>query len=156
MYMGAWRPHVCIRQVRKKQYLHGQEQELVMPKEFSRTDRFSQQLQREVAVILQREIKDPRVVMPTISDVEVSRDLAYAKVFVTFLNDDPDAVKEALAVLNDAAGYIRTLLGKRLKARITPNLRFEYDRSLSEGIRMSKLVNDAVASDEERKKNSEK
>lgn len=127
-----------------------------MPKEFSRTDRFSQQLQREVAVILQREIKDPRVVMPTISDVEVSRDLAYAKVFVTFLNDDPDAVKEALAVLNDAAGYIRTLLGKRLKARITPNLRFEYDRSLSEGIRMSKLVNDAVASDEERKKNSEK
>lgn len=127
-----------------------------MPKEFSRTDRFSQQLQREVAVILQREIKDPRVVMPTISDVEVSRDLAYAKVFVTFLNDDADAVKEALAVLNDAAGYIRTLLGKRLKARITPNLRFEYDRSLSEGIRMSKLVNEAVASDEERKKNSEK
>ncbi|MGX5914495.1 30S ribosome-binding factor RbfA [Aliidiomarina sp. Khilg15.8] len=127
-----------------------------MPKEFSRTDRFSQQLQREVAVILQREIKDPRVVMPTISDVEVSRDLAYAKVFVTFLNDDADTVKEALAVLNDAAGYIRTLLGKRLKARVTPNLRFEYDRSLTEGIRMSKLVNEAVASDEERKKNSEK
>ncbi|RUO27065.1 ribosome-binding factor A [Aliidiomarina minuta] len=127
-----------------------------MGKEFSRTDRFSQQLQREVAQILQREIKDPRVVMPTISDVEVSRDLAYAKVFVTFLNDDQDEVKEALQVLNDAAGFIRTLLGKRLKARITPNLRFEHDSSLNEGIRMSKLVNEAIASDEARKNKSEK
>lgn len=136
-------------------FVFGQ-QELEMGKEFSRTDRFSQQLQREVAQILQREIKDPRVVMPTISDVEVSRDLAYAKVFVTFLNDDQDEVKEALKVLNDAAGFIRTLLGKRLKARITPNLRFEHDSSLNEGIRMSKLVNEAIASDEARKNKSEK
>lgn len=123
-----------------------------MPKEFSRTDRFSQQLQREVAQILQREIKDPRVVMPTVSDVEVSRDLAYAKVFVTFLNDDEESVKAALKVLNEATGYIRSLLGKRLKARITPNLRFEYDSSLSEGIRMSRLVGEATQRDAERKK----
>ena len=123
-----------------------------MGKEFSRSDRFSQQLQREVAQILQREIKDPRVVMPTVSDVEVSKDLAYAKVFVTFLNDDEDGIKEALKVLNEANGYIRTLLGKRLKARITPNLRFEYDPSLNEGIRMAKLVGEATQRDAERKK----
>lgn len=123
-----------------------------MGKEFSRTDRFSQQLQREVAQILQREIKDPRVVMPTVSEVEVSRDLAYAKVFVTFLNDDVDSVKAALKVLNEATGYIRTILGKRLKARVTPNLRFEYDGSLTEGIRMSRLVDEATQRDAERKK----
>lgn len=125
-----------------------------MAKEFSRTDRFSQQLQREVAQILQREIKDPRVVMPTVSDVEVSRDLAYAKVFVTFLNDDAESVKEALSVLNEATGYIRSLLGKRLKARVTPNLRFEYDPSLNEGIRMAKLVGEATARDAQRKKDA--
>lgn len=125
-----------------------------MGKEFSRSDRFSQQLQREVAQILQREIKDPRVVMPTVSDVEVSKDLAYAKVFVTFLNGDEDSIKQALKVLNEANGYIRTLLGKRLKARITPNLRFEYDPSLSEGIRMAKLVGEATQRDAERKKNA--
>lgn len=125
-----------------------------MGKEFSRSDRFSQQLQREVAQILQREIKDPRVVMPTVSDVEVSKDLAYAKVFVTFLNGDEDSIKQVLKVLNEANGYIRTLLGKRLKARITPNLRFEYDPSLSEGIRMAKLVGEATQRDAERKKNA--
>ena len=123
-----------------------------MGKEFSRSDRFSQQLQREVAQILQREIKDPRVVMPTVSDVDVSKDLAYAKVYVTFLNDDDDSIKQALKVLNEANGYIRTLLGKRLKARITPNLRFEYDPSLNEGIRMAKLVGEATQRDAERKK----
>lgn len=125
-----------------------------MGKEFSRTDRFSQQLQREVAQILQREIKDPRVVMPTVSDVEVSKDLAYAKVFVTFLNDDEKSIEQALKVLNEANGFIRTLLGKRLKARITPNLRFEYDPSLNEGIRMAKLVGEATQRDAERKKNA--
>lgn len=128
--------------------------EFEMGKEFSRSDRFSQQLQREIAQILQREVKDPRVVMPTVSDVEVSRDLAYAKVFVTFLNDDEESVKQALKVLNEANGYIRTLLGKRVKARITPNLRFEYDPSLGEGIRMAKLVGEATQRDAERKKNA--
>lgn len=122
-----------------------------MSKGFSRADRFSQQLQREVAVILQREIKDPRVVLPTVSDVEVSRDLAYAKVFITFLQDDADQVREALKVLNDASGYIRTLLGKRLRARITPEIKFVHDPSLNEGLRMDKLVRDARDADERKK-----
>lgn len=119
-----------------------------MKKEFSRTDRFSQQMQREIAMILQREIKDPRVVMPTVSDVEVSKDLAYAKVFVTFLQDDQEQVKVALKVLNEASGYIRSLLGKRIKSRITPELRFVHDVSLMEGIRMAQLVRDARERDE--------
>ncbi|TRW49399.1 30S ribosome-binding factor RbfA [Aliidiomarina halalkaliphila] len=123
-----------------------------MKKEFSRTDRFSQQMQREIAMILQREIKDPRVVMPTVSDVEVSKDLAYAKVFVTFLNDDEDQVKVALKVLNEASGYMRSLLGKRIKSRITPELRFVHDVSLLEGIRMAKLVREARERDDAKNK----
>lgn len=59
-----------------------------MSREFKRSDRVAQELQKEVAVILQREVKDPRIGMVTVSDVEVSRDLAYAKIFVTFLFDN--------------------------------------------------------------------
>ena len=114
-----------------------------MPQDFSRTERVRHQLQREIAMILQREVKDPRVSMVTVSDVEVSRDLAYAKVFVTFFNDASDQVKQAVKILNEAAGFIRSLLGKRIKARVVPELKFHHDTSLNEGIRMSKLVAEA-------------
>lgn len=121
-----------------------------MGKDFSRTDRVGQQYQREIAMILQREIKDPRVSLVTVSAVEVSRDLAYAKVFVTFMQDDENAVKAGLKVLNEASGFIRSLLGKRVRARITPELRFAHDPSLNEGIRMSRLVDEAIRNDKKR------
>ncbi|PTB85211.1 30S ribosome-binding factor RbfA [Pseudidiomarina aestuarii] len=121
-----------------------------MGKDFSRTDRVGQQYQREIAMILQREIKDPRVSLVTVSAVEVSRDLAYAKVFVTFMQDDDNAVKAGLKVLNEASGFIRSLLGKRVRARITPKLRFVHDPSLNEGIRMSRLVDEAIRNDKQR------
>jgi ribosome-binding factor A len=119
----------------------------IMAREYARTDRVGQQIQKEIAIILMREIKDPRLSMTTVSAVEVTRDLAYAKVFVTFYNDDPEDIKASLEVLADAEGYIRSLLGKRLRARIMPHLRFVYDSSMSEGVRMSALVDQAVASD---------
>ena len=80
-----------------------------MAKEFSRSQRVSQEMQKEIALILQREIKDPRVGMATVSGIELSRDLAYAKVFVTFLNvltdnADPDTVKNGIKALQDASG----------------------------------------------------
>ena len=118
-----------------------------MAREYARTDRVGQQIQKEIAVILMREIKDPRLSMTTVSAVEVTRDLAYAKVFVTFFNDNQDDIKASLEVLAEAEGYIRSLLGKRLRARIMPHLRFIYDSSMSEGVRMSALVDQAVASD---------
>ncbi len=118
-----------------------------MAREYARTDRVGQQIQKEIAVILMREIKDPRLSMTTVSAVEVTRDLAYAKVFVTFFNDDAEKIKASLEVLAEAEGYIRSLLGKRLRARIMPHLRFIYDSSMSEGVRMSALVDQAVASD---------
>jgi len=118
-----------------------------MAREYARTDRVGQQIQKEIAVILMREIKDPRLSMTTVSAVEVTRDLAYAKVFVTFFNDNAEDIKASLEVLAEAEGYIRSLLGKRLRARIMPHLRFVYDSSMSEGVRMSALVDQAVASD---------
>jgi len=118
-----------------------------MAREYARTDRVGQQIQKEIAIILMREIKDPRLSMTTVSAVEVTRDLAYAKVFVTFFDDDADKIKSSVEVLNEAEGYIRSLLAKRLRARIMPHLRFVYDQSMAEGVRMSSLVDQAVASD---------
>ncbi|EIJ70599.1 30S ribosome-binding factor RbfA [Pasteurella bettyae] len=122
-----------------------------MAREFKRSDRVAQELQKEVAVILQREVKDPRVGMVTVSDVEVSRDLAYAKVFVTFLfNNDEEAIAQGMKALEKAAPYIRSLVGKAMRLRIVPELRFEYDQSLVEGMRMSNLVTNVVRHDKER------
>ncbi|EPF13961.1 MULTISPECIES: 30S ribosome-binding factor RbfA [Cedecea] len=128
-----------------------------MAKEFGRPQRVSQELQKEIAIILQREIKDPRLgMMTTVSGVEVSRDLAYAKVFVTFLNDkDEEAIKEGIKVLQDASGYIRTLVGKAMRLRIVPELTFFYDNSLVEGMRMSNLVSNVIRHDDERRVNTD-
>ena len=126
-----------------------------MAREFARTDRVAQEIQREIAVILQREIKDPRLGMLTVSSVEITRDLAYAKVFVTFFDDSDEVVKESVALLNDAAGYIRSILAKTLRARIMPNLRFVYDKSLAEGVRMTSIVNQVIREDERKAKLNE-
>ncbi len=130
-----------------------------MAKEFGRPQRVAQEMQKEIAIILQREIKDPRVgMMTTVSGVEVSRDLAYAKVFVTFLNvltenDEPDLVKNGIKALQEASGFIRSLLGKAMRLRIVPELTFFYDNSLVEGMRMSNLVTSVVKHDDERRVN---
>ncbi|AUQ24122.1 30S ribosome-binding factor RbfA [Dickeya zeae] len=123
-----------------------------MAKEFSRTQRVAQEMQKEIAIIIQREVKDPRVGMATVSGVEVSRDLAYAKVFVTFLNDnEPEQVKVGVKALQDASGFIRMLLGKAMRLRVVPELTFSYDNSLVEGMRMSNLVTRVVKRDAERR-----
>ncbi|ANE76044.1 30S ribosome-binding factor RbfA [Dickeya solani] len=123
-----------------------------MAKEFSRTQRVAQEMQKEIAIIIQREVKDPRVGMATVSGVEVSRDLAYAKVFVTFLNDnEPEQVKAGVKALQDASGFIRMLLGKAMRLRVVPELTFSYDNSLVEGMRMSNLVTNVVRRDAERR-----
>lgn len=122
-----------------------------MAREYSRTERVAQQIQKEIAVILQREVKDPRLSMATVSSVDVTRDLAYAKVFVTFFTNDNDEISQSVEILNEAAGFIRSLLAKQLRARIMPQLRFVYDNSLAEGMRMTSLVDEAIAKDKERR-----
>lgn len=122
-----------------------------MPKEFSRTQRVAQQLQKELAMILQREVRDSRLGMVTISDVEVSRDLAYAKVFVTFLCIGEQTPESCLAALREHEVQIRMMLGKQIRLRLTPEIRFYYDNTLVEGMRMSNLVTEVINSDKRRK-----
>ncbi|SUT86261.1 30S ribosome-binding factor RbfA [Actinobacillus equuli subsp. haemolyticus] len=127
-----------------------------MSREFKRSDRVAQELQKEIAVILQREVKDPRIGMVTVSDVEVSRDLAYAKIFVTFLFDnDQSAIEQGMKGLEKASPYIRSLVGKAMRLRIVPELRFIYDQSLVEGMRMSNLVSNVIKNDEAKHKEDE-
>ena len=118
-----------------------------MAKEYSRTSRVAQQIQKELARIIQQEVKDPRIGMATISGVDVTRDLAYAKVFVTFLTIGEQTNEESLAGLNAASGYIRRLLGKAMRLRIVPELRFCFDETLTEGLRISEMVSSAVKAD---------
>jgi len=118
---------------------------------FSRTERIADQIQRDLAVLLQRELKDPRLGLPTISGVKVSKDLSYADVYITFMAiEDPAKVKEALQVLDNAAGLLRSLLSKSIKLRVMPRLRFHYDETIVEGPRISALINAAVAEDKAR------
>ncbi|MDW7745809.1 30S ribosome-binding factor RbfA [Halomonas sp.] len=118
-------------------------------REFKRTDRVADQLQKELAVLIQREVKDPRLGMVTVSGVEVSRDLGYADVHVTLLGEQtPERIKENLAVLKRAAGFLRSQIARRIKLRHVPELRFHYDESVVRGQRLSSLIDEAVASDQ--------
>ncbi|MCE8017487.1 30S ribosome-binding factor RbfA [Halomonas sp. MCCC 1A17488] len=120
-------------------------------REFKRTDRVGDQLQKELAVLIQREVKDPRLGMVTVSGVTVSRDLGYADVYVTLLGEDsPERIKENLKVLRQAAGFLRSQIARRIKLRHVPELRFHYDESVVRGQRLSSLIDEAVESDRAR------
>ena len=116
-----------------------------MPREFPRTRRVGEQIQREVAGLLQEDFKDPRLGMISVSGVEVSRDLAHAKIYISVLGREED-VSETIKVLNKAAGFLRHQLGQRMRLRSVPQLRFLYDGSLAEGARMDALIAEALAS----------
>lgn len=122
-----------------------------MQRDFSRTDRVAQQVQQEIAMILQRDFKDPRVGWVTVSSVEVSKDLAYVTVFVTLLGqeDNKEKVEESIEILNKAGGFFRSEIGKRMRLRIVPEVKFEYDASLVTGIEMSKKVDAAINKDKD-------
>ena len=117
-----------------------------MPREFTRAERVSDAVQQELAVLIRSEVRDPRVGMVNITDVSVSRDLAYGKIFVSFVDDrDQQQIDEALAALNGAAGYLRKLLAGSIKLRVTPQLTFIYDESGRRGQHLSALIYYAVS-----------
>ncbi|ALM51076.1 30S ribosome-binding factor RbfA [Halomonas huangheensis] len=120
-------------------------------REFKRTDRVADQLQKELAVLIQREVKDPRLGMVTVSGVSVSRDLGYADVHITLLGEQtPERIKENLGVLKRASGFLRSQIGRRIKLRHVPELRFHYDESVVRGQHLSSLIEEAVATDRSR------
>lgn len=119
-----------------------------MAKQYSRAQRVGDQIQRELAMLIPREVKDPRLGFVTLTGVDVSRDMGHAKIFITLMNNDnAEDIKENLTLLNEAAGYLRMLLGKAMKIRSVPQLHFHYDESISRGAYMSALIEKAVASD---------
>lgn len=132
-----------------------------------RVQRVADQIQRELASLIQMEVNDPRVGMVSVTGVEVSRDIAHAKVYVTVLNtltDDAEInnsiltepseldkleIKENIDALNKAAGFLRSLLAKRLSTRSVPKLRFYYDGSIQRGQQLSSLIDSALAADQD-------
>jgi len=117
-----------------------------MPREFTRAERVSDAVQRELAVLIRDEVRDPRVGMVSVTDVDVSRDLAYAKIHVTFIGDQTQKeIDEAMAALNGASGYLRKLLASNIKLRITPKLTFLFDESGRRGQYLSSLIDYAIS-----------
>ncbi|MCQ8130349.1 30S ribosome-binding factor RbfA [Methylomonas rivi] len=121
-----------------------------MPKEFGRSQRVASQMQKELALILQRDVHDKRVGFVTVNEVVLSKDLAVAKIYITVLNAD-DAGKSAnVKALNEISPFIRHELAKRMRLRHISELHFLYDHSFDTGMRVSELlheVNDGAPAD---------
>lgn len=123
-----------------------------MAKEYSRTQRIGDQMQRELSDLIRREVKDPRVGLVTITAVDVSRDLGHAKVFITVMGQDGvDAVPQTLKALTSAASFLRLHLGRVMQLRSVPQLHFHFDESVSRGVHLSALIERAVAEDRQHK-----
>lgn len=121
-----------------------------MAKEYKRTDRVADHLQRELASLLQFEVRDPRIGMVSITGVDVSKDLGYAKVYCTVLGkEDASQAEEAMAALNKAAGFMRTRMSKDSTMRTVPQLRFFFDNSVGHGAYLEDLIERAVAADDD-------
>ena len=119
-----------------------------MAREYNRTDRVADYLREELASLIQQQMRDPRVAMVSITDVEVSKDLGHARVFYTALGkDSAEEAKEVTEVLNKAAGFLRTQLSKDSNLRVMPSLRFVFDASVGRGRYMEDLIERAVSSD---------
>lgn len=113
-----------------------------MPKEFGRNSRVSSQMQKELSLILQRDISDPRLGFITINEVVVTKDLAVAKVYVTVLNADDEGKRSNVKALNALSPVIRHELAKRMRLRHISELRFYYDDSFETGMRVAELLTD--------------
>jgi ribosome-binding factor A len=109
-----------------------------------RTNRISEEMKKEVSSIIQNDVKDPR--LPNIVSVmsaNVTKDLRYAKIYISVLGSDEDK-KNALSALKSAAGFIRREVGHRMQLRYTPEMLFELDNSIERGVYISKLINETM------------
>jgi ribosome-binding factor A len=121
----------------------------LMPREYSRTDRVADHLRRELASLIQLEMRDPRTAMVSITDVAVSKDLAHARVFYTVLGkDSAEEARPVTEALNRAAGFLRSRLSRDSTMRTVPALKFEFDASVGRGRFMEDLIERAVATDQ--------
>lgn len=119
-----------------------------MPREFSRNKRLGSQMLRVLSELLRFESKDPGLSGVSLTAVELSRDLSVARVFFSLLNPDDDP-QPALDALNRASGFLRSKLGRELKVRHVPELRFQHDDSIAHGAEISRLIDDATGTNRE-------
>ena len=122
-----------------------------MPRDYDRTQRVADLIQHELAQLIQRELQDPRLQLVTITHVSVTRDLAYAKIFITQHKADEKIVK-TVHILNRAAKHLRYHLAQIIDLRIIPQLKFYHDTSLDESTHLTSLINAAIAADENKQK----
>ncbi len=121
---------------------------------YSRTQRVADQIQKEMAGLIQSEIKDPRLGMITVTAVDISRDLTVADVYITQLVShgvDVDK-KQIIEILGRAVGFLRSRLARLMKLRVVPELRFHYDDSVEHGRYLSSLIDKAVSQDQQNSK----
>lgn len=121
--------------------------------DFDRSERVGDTILRELAQLIQREIRDPRLGMVNVTAVKVSRDLKHARVFVTFV--DPEGEQDILRqieVLNKASGFLRSQLSDHIMMRVIPKLHFEFDESVLRGSQMTRLIEEIA---EREKRDSE-
>ena len=126
-----------------------------MPRDFPRSRRIADQVQRELSEIIRLELKDPRVGMITITDVDVSPDNKNARVYFTVLGDK-SRIENAASGLQHAAGFLRSCLAQRMEVRSVPQLQFRHDASVERGMRLSQLIDAAVAEDAARGRKKKK
>ena len=107
--------------------------------------RVADQIQKDLSELIAFELKDPRVGMITLAEVQITPDYAHAKIYFTMLKDDPETVTNTLAGLQAASGYLRNMLGKRLHIHTLPALHFVHDTSVARGMAMSALIDQANA-----------
>jgi len=117
-----------------------------MPRDSTRASRIADQIQCELSELIRQEVKDPRIGLVTLTDVELTRDLGYAKIYVSVLGDSASA-RRSIEALQHAAGFLRRLLAKTLRLRSVPQLEFVYDASVERGVRLSHLIDEVVAAD---------
>ena len=115
------------------------------PRDFKRSERVAGQLRRDLAKLIQQEIKDPEVGFVSLSDVEVTRDLSHAKVFITVF--DPEKAKTSLKALRRASAFLRKRLGQELRLRHVPELHFIHDDSVEQGSHIDELIAKALHAD---------
>jgi len=117
----------------------------MMPREFNRSERVAGQIRRELATIIQQEVRDPDIGFVSLSDVQVTRDLAHAKVFITVFETEKAAA--TIKALQSSAKFLRHRLGQEMSIRSVPELHFHHDASVETGLKMDQLINAALASD---------
>lgn len=116
----------------------------------ARQDRIRQALKKEVSNIIHDELKDPRLGFVTITDIEITPDLRYAKIFFSVLGKDED-YKKTKEALDNATGFIRKLIAQRIRLRFTPEIIFREDRSAEYSIRIQEAIEEIKKLDEPRK-----